>query len=306
LATTDPNLALKAVKLIRAGGFDVGLLHGARKFSQADPFGDADIVVGRPAKEVVAAVGQNWMRHDIFPVVVWPYDVGGSASVFLMNATASKGAQLDLLHDPKGLGRYGLRSGEFQIVQGSDPPTVSEMDELIYLWAKRSIKGPRKEVAHVEAASRDNWGAFLTQADKMIAHPDLRRRLGRKRSIGPEIAREIERSLRQAVRVAGRLWRPVGFWIHSPDPAPAEDLHLRFGRVMPGSRVGAVPVSFLEQSMWLSMSVIGVKWRPAVYVSFGPSLRTYFKPDFVVDSPGTNSNGPAREVVKAMSSRFVS
>ncbi len=127
MATTDPRLALASLEGMRAAGVRFALLHGADRLSGGE-VSDVDLVVAEDPVSVVQRAAVSWQTRGLVPVVLWPYDIGGTATVFLATPDASEGVQLDLLHDPEGVGKYGVKSGALlaSATQAAALPTVSD------------------------------------------------------------------------------------------------------------------------------------------------------------------------------------
>src|SRR5690606_34870843 len=115
------------------------VIHGEDRLVRHKVASDVDLVVDRPVHDLVGAVGEEWRGVGLYPVVVWPYDVGGTGSVFLFTPDAADGVQLDVLFDPGGAGQYGIRSGA--LLDRREPgqvfPRVSSEAAAVYLLSKR-------------------------------------------------------------------------------------------------------------------------------------------------------------------------
>lgn len=138
MATTSPEAALAAVAAIEETGVRFAILHDEATLAAEGVTSDVDMVVDRSAHEVVRAVAPAWARRGLYPVMVWPYDVGGTGSIFLSTSNAGEGAQLDVLHDPEGRGRYGAMSDLLldRIEPGRRFPTSRPAEQTAYLLAK--------------------------------------------------------------------------------------------------------------------------------------------------------------------------
>lgn len=298
-------MARTALETIAEAGIGWGMLHGWAQLEAGVPFGDIDVVVDIPPRDLLLRIGLRLADRGAWPVLLWPYDVGGSASLFLMNPTATGGAQIDMLHDPRGRGRYGLRSREFQIDETIVPARVRPVDELVYLAAKRLRKAQMDQLADVRAQAVAVGAEFNRAFDRLVASPSLARSFGQAlpKKVPIRWAGEVAD---RAVRLAERLTRPVGFWVHSHDPAIARDLADRFSRVLT-SRGELLPSGPGRRAAWYLTSVAPLRWRAGLFVSWGP-LDTYIGPQPDLILPVRDLNDPSRaaaSTVQAMCARML-
>ncbi|MGH8950712.1 MAG: hypothetical protein ACRDX9_04745, partial [Acidimicrobiia bacterium] len=137
MATTSSDAAFEAVAALEEAEVRFAVLHGEGELARREVDSDIDIVSDRPVHELVRASARHWAAAGLYPMIVWPYDVGGTGSVFLATQDAQQGVQLDLLHDPSGRGRYGARSDRLLSVSrpGSRFTTVAPGEQMAYLLA---------------------------------------------------------------------------------------------------------------------------------------------------------------------------
>src|SRR5690349_7329309 len=70
---------------------------------------DVDVAVAADPLDVVSTIAPRLEREGVLPILVFHYD-RGSYSFFFSNRAATGGAQVDVLRDAKGVGRYGVRT----------------------------------------------------------------------------------------------------------------------------------------------------------------------------------------------------
>jgi hypothetical protein len=273
--TTDGAAALAVLAALREAGVDHAILHGAERLGQPGGLSDVDIVVARPPGSVIAAAQPALRRKGLFPVVVWPYDIGGSSTVFLVDESAMTGVQLDMLHDPRGLGRYRIRSGAFvsELVPGEASPSLVELDRLVYLWVKRRSKaqdGRLEEV--VDALGTFEPAAVGEAARRLITRDEwIEEMTGDRVPLGGGRWRGAsQRALLRGRRLAGRLTAPVGFWAHlSGDAAEvAAAAAARFARTLVAAEAMPAPAGRVAP-IWYCRRVVPIRLRPGLVVSYG-------------------------------------
>jgi hypothetical protein len=300
MATNDAEFALTALRGLKLAGVEFGVLHGATDLQESDQRGDVDLVVKSHSSHVLRTVNRTWRERGIYPVAMWNYDVPGSAGLFLMDRRATRGVQLDLLYDPNGDGRYGLRTNSIRIQPG-ELPSVDSLDELVYLFAKRSIKGPTGALADISKVIDRNRPEFEKAVRRIVVHPVLRKRLGMPLPPITQARRTVRRIVLQLQRVLNRATSPVGYWSHVADRKVAESLANRFQEILGHSLVTPSPSGPLRTLRWIITEVAPVRFRPGVVVSYGVKSR-FAEPDLLVMSD--DPNNAAAEIVEAMSNRL--
>lgn len=276
MATTSGRLALAAVDAVARSGVGFCVLHKEEELAAGHVTSDVDLVVDRPVDEVVAAVTERWRHAGLFPVVVWPYDVGGTGSVFLADATAADGVQIDLLHDPQGAGRYGVLSRRvLQAVRpGSRFPVAGPEAATAYEVVKRIQKG-QPELAR--ALIQEHGSAEVADAARGFLRADMANAVATFTAGGEATARRGRPSIARLVR---RLRHPVGAWVALTNAGLGPTLASRFGRFLPT----AVFAGSVSTASWLP-SVAPVRWRPGlVFTEDGGSRPWPFRPDLVVEA----------------------
>ena len=131
---TDPSLPIRFLDILQATGLRFVVLHREAELGSNSLESDLDLAVDHPADDVIRRMVGDLKSADLHPVIRWPYDIGGAVTFFLSTEAGDHGIQVDLLHDPRGKGRYGLRTGELQkrAVSGKRYPVPDPLDERLY------------------------------------------------------------------------------------------------------------------------------------------------------------------------------
>lgn len=276
MATTNGELAREAVDAVVNSEVHAVVLHGEESLAAARVTSDVDLVVDRSVTAVVAAVRDEWARRGLVPLIVWPYDVGGTGTVFLSTPDATDGVQLDLLHDPGGEGQYGARSDALLAASeaGDRFERVSPTAAAPYLLSKRLRKGQmgraKEVVAEHESAELQGAVAAILRADigrevsAFIANGEVGKR---KKSVG-------------AGRLLRRVMRPVGAWVaveKDADGTISGALAARFGRFLPKSEV----VTTSGAMDWIRR-VAPLRWRAAIAFEPDGRRRMGIRPEVTV------------------------
>jgi hypothetical protein len=76
-----------------------------------------------------------------------------------------------MLHDPGGLGRYRIRSGDLvsELLPGEASASLVDPDRLVYLWVKRRSKGQDGRLGEVAAAAAARFARVLVVAKAIPA-----------------------------------------------------------------------------------------------------------------------------------------
>lgn len=200
-------------------------------------------------------------------VAVWPYDCRGLA-LFLATPDLRQVVQLDLLADPDGIGRYGVRTPELAAhAHDTAHPwrRPDPVDERLYLLAKRTAKGQDDRVA----ALRDALGHDRAEAvdrSRTLLSPAARGRVAAALGATPPRGRvrwHVRRAAAQVARGVRRLRHPIGAWLHLLAPIDAAgDVpeHPALVRVRPAP---AGPAATLR--------LVLARWRRGVVVTVGPA-----------------------------------
>ena len=289
------------------------MLHGEGQIARGSVTSDVDLVVREPPRPVLRKAAPHFRQRGLHPVAVWRYDVGRTATIFLANATASDGVQLDLLSDPRGWGMDGIRSSCLldESEAGERWPRTHPVHELLYVLRKRQRKRDRIALDYVLTEIRDAHAHEVRDEAPRMFRGDVAESIIRLvEGIGDQ-AGERRRPRGQWVqetrRRAHRLMRPAGFWAElrgTGGEAGSTALATRFGRFLPHAAWGPhIPGPFGSLAWWLG-EVAPVRWRAGLFVSW--SLEPgFFRPDLVLFDGTRDIDWLARQVVQKMEERVV-
>jgi hypothetical protein len=274
-----------------------------------------DLAVALLPRAIVEKVTDGLNNRGLVPALIWPYDIGGSASLFVSTHDGSAGAQIDMLYYPEGRGRYGIRS---QVLlggrqQGIRFPVPAPLDQELYLLRKSRAKGRTKRVDQILSSFEERGrGAAARKRTEQLFSPEVAAeviseitRVRRRRAIRPW------RSLGNLGRLTGRILRPIGYWVElvgtGQEPLDiaaelAKRLEVWLVKVDSGSR----PVGRFANIGWWLRVVTPVRLRPAVYISSSIGPQRWPAPDLTL-MVGTEADVTdlAKHIVAGMASRVL-
>lgn len=175
MATTDAALVGTLLDALEATHVPYAILHREADAANGVIDSDVDVAVGRPATEVALNIASAVRHAGVGLALIWPYD-SNSLTTFWLTRDCKAGAQLDLLNDPDGEGRYGIRTDAAlrRAERGARwlrlPPEI----EALYLLSKRWVKGDIGRIGGL-LGNVGNESA-ISLADELLA-PHGRRRV---------------------------------------------------------------------------------------------------------------------------------
>jgi hypothetical protein len=286
---------MKAVVAIQGTGVRHAILHGEGDLVRREVDSDVDIVADRAVHAVVRSVAGHWKDLGLYPVIVWPYDPGGTGSIFLTTLDARVGVQLDILYDPEGRGRYGVKSDLLLngALAGDQFTTVAPSQRAAYLLAKRLGKGQTSEARRmmdlVPPAGVDLDVLRSDIADLVRAYME-----------GGSSPTGWQRRPSAGLFLT-RLRNPVGAWVE----LEADDSHVvaaevisRFGRFVPHAELISAP----NLGAWMT-SVAPIRWRAGIVASHGRRARISPAPDLSI-LERVSVDEACRQTVLALSRRI--
>jgi hypothetical protein len=260
------------------------VLHAAQKLEEGG-ISDVDVAVETDPIEIIKTVRPAWARSGLTPILIWPYDIGGTLTVFLASADGSEGVQLDMLFDREGMGKYGVRSqGLVDSAIVGPIPVVNEPARLTYLWRKRVVKGHDRVLDALRAEAATIPEEDLVRASNQLtgsadtAHELLGRTEKRSRNGETHPVTRLR-------RLTERILHPIGYWAHVNDQTIADELASRLSGYLVVVRTGPIP-SFPGQIWWYFRRVLPTTLRPGVFLSHG-SRPTWGPAPSVVLDPST-------------------
>ena len=305
IATNSPDLAAAALDALATAGIRFAVLHDEKAVALRTVSSDIDIVVGIPGRRVIESSRRVIEESGLIPVVIWPYNYGG-LTVFLITRTADRGVQLDMLFDPDGRGRYGLRS-EAAIRssrEGIRWPVLDRDIELAYLLRKRHLKGDSATLKELLTVARQRWQSGLPDHVEDALSSVAARQIaslvaGRlDKNAGPGARHRIQ----NGPRVLNRIARPIGFWVEISGvgrDGEAQELVGKFGNILPHVGCSPRPEAFNKNLFWWARQVAPVRWRPGLYVSTAERGSAWADLSLEAGQPGN-----VERLVGAMSARL--
>ncbi len=291
-------------------GVAFALLHREADLLSGDVASDVDMAVGEPPRRLLTRSVGRLHEAGLHPVVVWEYDVGGTATVFLSTGDAHDGVQLDLLFDPEGHGKYGVRTeaviGAAQ--QGERWPCADPHGELAYLIRKRQVKGDRLRLAElVEQAQSLPAAAFDEAVRTTLSDPAKTDVLAMVRERSSQGRRRSPAYWALATqRLGRRVFHPIGCWAELEGEGADQQsraLAARFGRFLLRGTASARPAGRPAQARWWVADVAPVRWRAGLHVSWGVAT-PLISPDVSISTDGRDLSTVGEEVVATMESRL--
>ena len=301
MATTSAALARSALEGFREAGVSFAVLHGYERLEGLN-LSDVDLVVSQNPQKVVRATMPFWERRGLVPILAWPYDIGGTLTLFLATGDARDGVQLDILYDPEGRGRSRVRSEALLSFAQERPiaPAIADEARLVYLWQKGMVKGQDARLLALrrEAAEVD-YGKLADVSLLVTGSLDAARGL-----VGTDVPHGIERSfaLRSRLsRVATRVISPIGIWAHVVHSQVGAELTRRLAGYLVIVQSSRLP-GLWRQIPWYAARVAPVRHRAGAFVSFGNG-KLVRRPDVEVHSDEVER--AASELIQSMTMRLV-
>jgi hypothetical protein len=172
---------------------------------------DIDVVLGRPACEVIPALVAALSGIDAGLAMIWPYDTN-SLTTFWLSRDCRSGVQLDLVCDPNGRGRYGLRTERALhcTERGERWMRLKPEVEQTYLVAKRWAKSDAVRLREIVSGNGGNYSVEL--AEQLLSPRALRAVSAAYAGQSPPRFENFRQALRNLLsrRARLRLRHPVG------------------------------------------------------------------------------------------------
>lgn len=300
MPTTSGELARVCLAGLMEAGVRFAVLHGYEQL-ETDRISDIDVVVAQDPRAVIRETERYWREAGLVPIIVWPYDIGATVALFLTTRDAREGVQLDMLYDPEGIGRYGVRSDVLLRFVEERPlaPVVDQAARLLYLWQKRTAKD---EIDRLDSLRREAIGIGRDRLESMSR--EITGSVSSARGlIGSEIVTSPRRRpavMARLSRLVKRLRRPTGAWVHVRLDEVGSELAGRLSRHLVIVRSGNLP-PLLRQALWYLVDVAPVRYRPGIFISVGQQPRFVVAPDFEIVT--NHPDQAAAELVEALTKR---
>ena len=307
---SDPEIPIHFLHALEEAGVGFVVLHGEQLLGTDALRSDLDLAVDRLPPQVLARVGARLRSEDLVPVLLWPYDIAGAVGVFVGSRMSGRGAQIDLLSDARGRGRYGLRT-DVLLADREDGvrfPVPNPLDQDLYLLRKAAAKGKLGAAAAIATSLEGRKAEALGRAGVLFsaaAAVHVRSLLGGVASNGP--TRPV-RTVANAWRMLRRAVRPVGRWVElvgadSDAAIEGRELADLLAAWLLRVETGPRPRSVLAAFRWWWREVLPVKLRAGVFVSWSGTAR-WPRPDVSLAlAPGVPVSQLIARVIDALGAR---
>jgi hypothetical protein len=310
MSRSDPDLVRDVMERMARIAPAPALLHPLPPPASHEPITDVDLVWGRriDAGTINSLLEQVLEPMGLRLLVVSPYD-HDAAALFVAGPRARAGVHLDLVHDATASGRLGIYYPRFlERADGANGELreIDSLDRLVYLARKRHWKRQWDELRRLRSDLKRSEGLVRSRGPTVLTRPAWRD-VAALLVDGPTIPR-FTRSLRSraaaSLRLARRVQRPVGAWIHldGDDGTLTRQLADRFKPLLVHSVSSELAGSRSAASKtWLSV-VAPVRWRPGLVLSFG-ALPRGMHPDAVIPVAGGSPDAAADRIVDHLNAR---
>src|SRR5918996_550121 len=278
-----PRMVRAVVDGLEGSGARVAVLHPTDGFG---PDHDIDIAVDRPIRSVRPTIVRAMEAEGFTFVTSIEYDVGGAETIVFARVadTHLEAVGIDVAHDPRGIGRYGVAMAVLldDTTRELGTPSPGSAWEAVYLLSKRVRKGgwDRLEILHrlvgeergrFEEAARivvgGRWAARLTarleDGSTLVRSPAEASRIRRAIS-SRRILREPWGPVRRVARTVRRLRTPTGLYVTISG--------------VDGAGKSTLAADLVERAGPLFRRCLRLHWRPALLPRLG-SLAARPRPD---------------------------
>ncbi|MGH3614021.1 MAG: hypothetical protein ACRDRK_15805 [Pseudonocardia sp.] len=241
MPTTNALMAQALLDALEDTGVPYAVLHRESDAAAGLIESDIDVALGRPPLEVLPALMAALSHTGAGLALIWPYDVN-SLNTFWLSRDCRSGVQLDLLCDPLGRGKYGLRTDAVlqHTERGERWMRLTPEVEQAYLVSKRWAKADVARLDELISRAAGRPSADLTE--EMFAERAARAvgaaYAGQKTPRGGRLWPNLRGLL--SVRTASRLAHPVGVLVRLRGEATlgvARDLSVMLDRVVVASDI---------------------------------------------------------------------
>lgn len=274
MPTTSTESACRILGALQGAGIEFAVLHGEERLSSRGSLGDIDVVTREPAGHVLARLARGVDPEDSSLVMHWEYDQGAVSS-FWMNRTGRDGVQLDILHDPSGQARYGIRTDVALdcAAEGKQFPRLRQDHEMLYLGVKRYRKQQWAALAQLQPSLQgalESGASVLSRRGRQQFDGALAGRPAANHRLRVERAREYA-----SRRILRRVVHPVGIvaLLSSSTRRELEQISTGLTRVL----VGVIVLD--SNSSRDQLRARKSRFRPHVVLERHP----YLRPDLTVE-----------------------
>jgi hypothetical protein len=221
MGTHGAGTAPVVLDCLATSGIDFVVLHREHDIADETVTSDLDVATSAEPDVVMRAMRPVLGDAGLRPIMRWPYD-RNSVTYFIANSDGSAGAQLDMVHDPHGQGRYGFRTPALidRAVDGVMWPRLHPQHELLYLIRKRQVKRDEDATAQLLAGVADRDVDDLVKRAQVAFSPRsaraLETMLRSRRYADPgnsAFDRRVRHIAANATHSSRRLRERVGYWV---------------------------------------------------------------------------------------------
>lgn len=244
MGTNSPDRAREFLRELHGTGIRSALIHGEDMLEAGTLGSDLDLAFASSFGEALDAVELAASRASLTPIVCWAYDTN-STTVVLAELRADgrvDGVQVDLLVDPEGLGKYGVRTGP--LVAASRPgrlyPRVAPLDEALYLARKAALKAQPERLVESRGAMNGFPEAEVSARSSTLLTGQS---LATERGLGHPIAWRVRRGVEEGRRAAYRIAVPLGPAVEVGSMVTASEVDRRLQGIAPSVAIANGRVS---------------------------------------------------------------
>lgn len=269
-----PSEVRAVLEALKASGTRAALLHPTDGFG---PRHDVDIAVDQRVENVRPTIVRALKTEGFTHVTTIEYDVGGSASLVFARVDGSRlrAIAIDVVHDPRGIGRYGIPMAPLleSAVMRDGVRSATPAWEAVYLLAKRVRKGGWERLHELHDLLDERVNDF-ERAARIVLGPRWAARFITRLGEGSTIVRSAEEAsrirraitrrrfmrdpwnpFRRPARVARRLLRPTGVYVTICG--------------VDGSGKSTLTTKLLEEAGPLFRRTLRLHWRPELLPRLG-------------------------------------
>jgi hypothetical protein len=278
---------------------EMAVLHCEAAVASHSLTSDVDLCVADDPVTLMSRVAYDMRSHGMYLVMIFPYD-RCSAAFFFCDADGKTGAQIDLVCDPRGVNKYGVRTEALlaRRCSGVRWPRIDPLDEALYTLRKRQVKRDRRRFDEARAEVAALGAEFARERTRDIFSSRARAGItGALDDRRPRLAR-TNGVWRSRLRRPGRLRHRCGFWAHvsSASGQNLSSVAHRFDRFLISAEAVEEPTV---------LRVLSNAWRPRLLLSPRRTGRWPAPDAHLVIAPLESEDSFARGLVLAMHERVL-
>jgi hypothetical protein len=209
MGSNSRSLSLELLHEISTLDPEMLLLHPDYDHSILDSTSDIDIVTRQNPLQLVRGILEKESRRYSL-VMLNPYDLN-SLATFWIDIDNNSWVQIDMLCDPDGRGRYGLRTTELidESIQGRFFRMLNEDHFILYRNIKDYIK-LSKDIPN-------NFGSIL-ESNKHLVSFRILKKLSPRSLSNLNLLEQLNQFIKHGLRLYSKLDCPPGFSLQTLEP----------------------------------------------------------------------------------------